>query len=85
MAHPKNEAGIYDEEVTEGELTMTVKDAVNLINPSMSNEELASISIEDLVRSVSYNHKFAEWDLLINQYCSILSSGHIFIDELQFR
>jgi len=41
--------------------------------------------IDELAMSVSYSKKHDEWELLLRECCSVLSTGVIFIDEMIFQ
>jgi len=84
LAHPKNETGVFDEDDIAGTLTMSVKEVANLIAKSMSEQDMADMQIRSLCHKLSYHEKMADWDVLLSQSCSVLSSGNIFIDEMQF-
>ena len=50
----------------------------------MTEQAMEETPIEELSASVSYSSRHADWDLLVGKCCSVLQSGQIFLDEMNF-
>lgn len=71
-----------EEAVEAGSLLLTVKETVILLERGL--EKVDQDALDDTIDRVSYSVKHHQWDMILRDYCTVQSTGAIFIDELTF-
>ena len=80
-----DEEGAYNERDPAAELVLSLREVLALFMSSMPEEKMIEKDATELADMVKYSKKRDDWDVLLSKSTQLLSSGKIFIDEIQFR